>query len=484
MAFLPTNQSGDYDWTDLANRVGGVYAGGLAAQNANRVTDSYGGSNANLDKYQSQLAGMFGQDSPYAQQMRQTLDRNDAKSGRRSQYGTREVELQAALAGKANEVARTGGQLEQVRNQNNQGLVKAQSNEEAIRSARMQRGIGLAGMLPGAYGAGKDVYDRISKNGLGNIFSSSPSPAKGAGGIYNGSTDINSIYNGSGGAVDIYNGSVPSGSEGASGLDGSMGGQFGTTNETTFPDSGSGSDVFGGEGYGYDVPDVGGDFTSNFGAGADVASDASGLADGFGADLFGDGLGAGVDFGGADLGGFADFGGADLGAADLGGLGDLGGADLFADLGVDAFADIGIDAAIEEAFTEAIFEEVAAAAVSSFICMELARQGLVDPEMIADSSTHANDGGIYALVREGYHLIGIPVAIKMKTSPFLTSIIRPLMVARSKQIQHEMGKRESINLGGIAVRVIGEGICAIAGLVGRIFNLKPNYIGWSLVHNG
>lgn len=47
------------------------------------------------------LEGLFGQDSPYAQQMRQQLERRDAAAGRRSQYGTREVELQAALAGNA-----------------------------------------------------------------------------------------------------------------------------------------------------------------------------------------------------------------------------------------------------------------------------------------------------------------------------------------------------------------------------------------------
>ena len=52
-----------------------------------------------LGQLQGGLEGLYGQDSPYAQQLRQTLARHDAASGRRSQIGPREVELQARLAG-------------------------------------------------------------------------------------------------------------------------------------------------------------------------------------------------------------------------------------------------------------------------------------------------------------------------------------------------------------------------------------------------
>jgi hypothetical protein len=44
------------------------------------------------------LNSLYAPNSPYAQQMQQALDRQDAASGRRSQYGTRQVELQAQLA--------------------------------------------------------------------------------------------------------------------------------------------------------------------------------------------------------------------------------------------------------------------------------------------------------------------------------------------------------------------------------------------------
>lgn len=55
--------------------------------------------------YLSGLQNMYGQNSPYAQQLRQQLSRRDAAAGRRSQYGPREVELQAKLAQMASGVA-------------------------------------------------------------------------------------------------------------------------------------------------------------------------------------------------------------------------------------------------------------------------------------------------------------------------------------------------------------------------------------------
>lgn len=48
--------------------------------------------------YLSGLQNMYGPNSPYAKQLKQSLERRDAAAGRRSQYGVREVELQAQLA--------------------------------------------------------------------------------------------------------------------------------------------------------------------------------------------------------------------------------------------------------------------------------------------------------------------------------------------------------------------------------------------------
>jgi hypothetical protein len=54
--------------------------------------------------YANSVSSLFGPNSPYAQQMQQTLARTDAASGRNSQYGTRATQLAAALAGKQAEV--------------------------------------------------------------------------------------------------------------------------------------------------------------------------------------------------------------------------------------------------------------------------------------------------------------------------------------------------------------------------------------------
>jgi hypothetical protein len=44
------------------------------------------------------LQGLYSQNSPYSQMLQQSLQRRDAAAGRRSQYGGRDVELQAKLA--------------------------------------------------------------------------------------------------------------------------------------------------------------------------------------------------------------------------------------------------------------------------------------------------------------------------------------------------------------------------------------------------
>lgn len=54
--------------------------------------------NRDSDKFANTLSSMYGQNSPYAAQLKQSLARQDAAAGRRSQYGAREVELQARLA--------------------------------------------------------------------------------------------------------------------------------------------------------------------------------------------------------------------------------------------------------------------------------------------------------------------------------------------------------------------------------------------------
>lgn len=86
--------------------IGSLYFG-------NQVADSAQRNAAILQQQQDTLANMYGPNSPYTAQLRQELARKDAKAGRNSQYGTREVELQARLAGLQGQNAQHIAQLAQ-----------------------------------------------------------------------------------------------------------------------------------------------------------------------------------------------------------------------------------------------------------------------------------------------------------------------------------------------------------------------------------
>ena len=101
----------------------------------------------NMNNQYNTLSGMYGQDSPYAQTMRQKLERRDAAAGRRSQYGPREVELQAALAGQYGQ---------------NAGMMNTLNSN--ITQARMQQLMMLNKMLGGRQGI-QDIF-----GGLQGLF--------------------------------------------------------------------------------------------------------------------------------------------------------------------------------------------------------------------------------------------------------------------------------------------------------------------------
>lgn len=79
-----TNAGKDMDYYDLGAGLGNIYLQGRNARETRGLADN--------------LASLYSQDSPYAQMLRQQLLRSDARSGKRSQAGIREVELQARLA--------------------------------------------------------------------------------------------------------------------------------------------------------------------------------------------------------------------------------------------------------------------------------------------------------------------------------------------------------------------------------------------------
>jgi hypothetical protein len=104
------------------------------------------------------LSSMFGPKSAYAQQLRQQLERRDAAGGRRSQYGPREVELQAKLAQMA---AQYGPNI-------------SQSNMNAQQVANQRRQQNLSSLYAMARESG--LMDQFS-SGLNNLFSSNNSPS-------------------------------------------------------------------------------------------------------------------------------------------------------------------------------------------------------------------------------------------------------------------------------------------------------------------
>lgn len=108
------------------------------------------------------LGSMYGQDSPYAQAMRQRLDRRDAAAGRRSQYGPREVELQAALADRYSQnapyVNGLNQQMLQGRMQQMMMLQKLLGGRNGL--ARLfDSGTGVNSWFDGGKGVNADIMD-------------------------------------------------------------------------------------------------------------------------------------------------------------------------------------------------------------------------------------------------------------------------------------------------------------------------------------
>lgn len=125
---------------NLINGLGGLYQ----ANQANKVAQA-------AQAGQQDLSAMFGPNSAYAQNLRQTLERKDAQGGRRSQYGAREVELQAKLAEMA---ARYGSDISK------QNIASTQAAQVA-----KQRQMSL--LLEAGKRSGLFDY---TQRGLGNLF--------------------------------------------------------------------------------------------------------------------------------------------------------------------------------------------------------------------------------------------------------------------------------------------------------------------------
>jgi hypothetical protein len=96
---------------DFLKSLGTSAGKNLLSQLISSGTNAYMG-NKQTGQYNdviNQINGLFAPDSAYAKQMEQALARKDAAAGRNSQYGTRAVELAAALTkDKANALLSSG----------------------------------------------------------------------------------------------------------------------------------------------------------------------------------------------------------------------------------------------------------------------------------------------------------------------------------------------------------------------------------------
>lgn len=144
---------GDFGAGDIAAGLAGLWSANRASRDAKSAANAMSQQNI-----QNQLNDMFGPNSSYAQTLKQELERKDAAAGRRSQYGAREVELQAKLA--------------QLQAQTAPGLINsytsaAQQQLAASQAKRAQQNAMLANLLQ--LGKKSGTFDSLE-----NMFKTQP----------------------------------------------------------------------------------------------------------------------------------------------------------------------------------------------------------------------------------------------------------------------------------------------------------------------
>ena len=154
----------------LGGLAGALYMG-------NNMSDAYGKSISSADQYAQQmqqqmqqmptLASMYGQDSPYAQQLMKTLAAKDAAAGRNSQYGNRLVQFQAQLADKGSQYAAQQAQMNNqygaAQNAANQARQQASLGQQQVQAQQLASLFNLgdkSGLLGKANQGLKGLYDQ------------------------------------------------------------------------------------------------------------------------------------------------------------------------------------------------------------------------------------------------------------------------------------------------------------------------------------
>lgn len=134
--------------------------GGMG-QLATGINAAYQANNArkNAQNALGSVNSLYAPNSPYAQQMQQTLSRNDAAAGRNSQYGTRAVQLAAAL---------TQGQSNALTSSGYNSMLQRQQQ------AQQQMPVTLASMA--SSGWGQNMLGQAGQ-GINSFFNPTPQPS-------------------------------------------------------------------------------------------------------------------------------------------------------------------------------------------------------------------------------------------------------------------------------------------------------------------
>jgi hypothetical protein len=181
-----TGRGGQTSGTNVGNQgmdFGGALANLADIYSSNRASRDIGRnvSSMQANSPQVSLESLYGPDSPYAAQLRQQLERKDAAAGRRSQYGPREVELQARLADMYSRAAPNFMQAN-VMNQNaiaQQQALQAQRRNQTLasiyglaRSSGVLRGIGNTFQNSGINNSLNYIDNIVPDNSLNNYIPS------------------------------------------------------------------------------------------------------------------------------------------------------------------------------------------------------------------------------------------------------------------------------------------------------------------------
>lgn len=205
--------------------LGGLYG---AFANGGAMSDAYGSAatsaQTQADTLQRQLQqmptldSMYGPNSPYAQQLQQSLAAKDAAAGRNSQYGNRAVQLQATLADKGSQYAaqqaQMGNAYTQALDRANTARTQATLGQQQIQAQQLASLFKVGnstGLLGQANSGLADMYNKMFPSSLPAGQSMADSPYAG-GGNYSGYTtgsDGNNIGYQSNGGMGPMAGPAP-----------------------------------------------------------------------------------------------------------------------------------------------------------------------------------------------------------------------------------------------------------------------------------